>query len=241
MPQAAVPGFLPSRNGFHFPNAFPHAPLVGVSLPWFGQLHIGDAANGVCGGMVFAVRDCFEAGIVPDAETDPPAAGTDRFAYLADRLIDSFELPAGPFGYLELMEPGLPDDPGPLAAFGVHGRPQVMIEDTWPAVRADIDGGHPSPLGLIRVLSTDPRLLGQNHQVLAYRYELDGTQLEIGVYDPNHPGDDGITLALDIANSLGPAPVAYSAGDGPVYCFIRSAYSACSPDPWLPAPVPHGQ
>lgn len=244
MPQAAVPTFLPSANGLHFPNAFPHEPLAGVTLPWFGQVRIGDAANGLCGGMAFTVRDLFEAHISPDAETSPPPAGSPRFEYLVRRLIDSFGLPLGPMRYIQLMEPALPDNPRMLGGFGLHGRPWVMIEEAWPQIRADIDGGHPSPLGLIRVISSDPQMLGLNHQVLAYWYSLDGSKLTIGVYDPNHPDDDTISLSLDTSNPVGPTPVTYSAGDAPVYCFIRSDYTSCSPDPWLPAqpqprPGPH--
>ena len=47
----AVPGFLPSTNGFHFANHFPPGPTLklGVLDPrWVG---IGDAAAGLCGGM----------------------------------------------------------------------------------------------------------------------------------------------------------------------------------------------
>src|SRR5450756_534411 len=57
-----VSGFLPSTSGFHFPNRFPHVPDLKINV--LGQqIAIGDAANGLCGGMVFTARDYFEAGI----------------------------------------------------------------------------------------------------------------------------------------------------------------------------------
>src|SRR2546422_666780 len=60
----------------------------------------------------------------------------------------------------------------------------------WRKVRDAIDRGAPIILGLIREGPTsDPTRAGNNHQVLAvgYRYN-DGTQdMEVLVYDPNHP------------------------------------------------------
>lgn len=235
MEERSVPGFQPSVNGFHFANSFPHEPLLGVSIPGLGPVSIGDAANGICGGMVYTVRDLFEAGCLPGAENDPPASGSVEFEYLVSRLVDSFNLPTGPMRYFELMNPMLPDATGPLGAVGVHGRPWVMIDESWPDVRGDIDAGILSPLGLIRVLSSDPRKLGQNHQVLAYRYAVDGNTITIGVYDPNHPGDDTVTLSFDASNPLAPTAVTYSAADAPVYCFIRSEYAAHDPLPWRAA------
>ncbi|HEX8939200.1 MAG TPA: hypothetical protein VF763_03465 [Candidatus Limnocylindrales bacterium] len=228
-----VPGFLPSVQGFHFPNAFPHEPLAGVSIPGLGPVSIGDAADGLCGGMVFSVLDLLAVATLPPSDTDPPAAGTPQFRYLVRRLVDSFDLPAGPGRYLALMSPLVPDGPSPLAAVGVRSRTQVMVEDAWPAIRADIDHGRPSPLGLVRVVSADPRDLGHDHQVLAYRYTLSGSALAIGVYDPNHPDDDDITIALDTADADAAASVVYSAGDGPVHCFFRTAYTAAIPGPFM--------
>lgn len=229
----SVPGFLPSSHGFHFPNAFPHEPLVGVTIPGLGQVAIGDAADGLCGGMVFASLDLLHVTTPPPPDTEPPAAGTPRFEYLVRRLVDSFDLPVGPTRYQALMSPLLPDAEGPLRVLGIRGRTGIMVEQEWPRVRADIDAGQPSPLGLIRVISADPRDLGQNHQVLAWHYELDGTTLHIGVYDPNHPDDDSVTIAIDTADADAAANVIYTAGDGPVHCFFRTPYAAAVPGPFM--------
>lgn len=60
-----------------------------VSVP------IGDASNGLCGGMAFAVRDYFEAGKPPPDDAEPPSEGG-LFDHIVDRLFDSFDLPLGP-------------------------------------------------------------------------------------------------------------------------------------------------
>jgi hypothetical protein len=50
-----------------------------------------------------------------------------------------------------------------------------MVCDEWPKVRADIDAGHPSPIGLITVKSADPFDLKKDRQVLVGGYDLRGT------------------------------------------------------------------
>jgi hypothetical protein len=108
MTSVRVPGFLPSTRGLHFPNAFPHVPNLEIDLPGGTTLPIGDAANGLCGGMAYMVRDLFEAGLAPPALTRAPGDGP-VFRYVADRLLDSLSLPFGPATYLKLMHPALPD------------------------------------------------------------------------------------------------------------------------------------
>ena len=86
---ARVSGFQPSVNGLHFSNSFPHEPDIVVEVPPFGRIPIGDASNGLCGGMVFTVRDVFETpGMVPLPDANPPAPGTPLFEYLVDRVAD---------------------------------------------------------------------------------------------------------------------------------------------------------
>ena len=65
-----VEGFLPSASGLHFPNSFDHVPLKTVQIPIVrATVTLGDAAHGLCGGMVYTVRDYFES------QQLPPAAG----------------------------------------------------------------------------------------------------------------------------------------------------------------------
>jgi hypothetical protein len=231
MTSVIVPGFLPSTSGFRFSNSWPSVPLfnlqVGpVSVP------IGNASNGLCGGMVFAARDFHEARVMPPPDTVAPASGP-LFDYVVRRLLDSFDLPFGPLRYMELMNPTLPDHDTWL---GPHGRAWITINQEWPVIRGDLDAGFLSPLGLIEIKSFNPGDLGHNHQVLAYGYDLNGSNLTIRVYDPNYHDDDGVTLSLDTSHPAHTTTVTHSRGDT-VYCFFRTGYSFSPPafvEPWHP-------
>jgi hypothetical protein len=221
MASSFVPDFKPSSHGLHFENAFPKAPVVAVSLPGLGERGFGDASGGLCGGMVFAVRDLFEAGLVPPADRDPPPPGSPLFQYLCRRLLDSFNLPQGVLRYYEWMSHRDADD------FFGHGPAARTVSEGWPAVRQELDAGRLAPLGLVTVHSFDPKDLGECHQVLAYGYDLDeaGGGLTVAVYDPNCPDRDDLTLALD-ANQ--PGPITYSAGLA-VRGFFLTSYSPADP------------
>src|SRR5207237_155792 len=100
----AAPGFLPSESAFRFTNSFPHEPVLTVPLPGLGKgIPIGDAAQGLCGGMIFTVRDLFEAGREPPADTTPPPPGSALYKYLVRRLFDSWDLPRGGLRYYQLQ------------------------------------------------------------------------------------------------------------------------------------------
>ena len=154
MPETgSVPNFLPSTAGLHFLNYFPHEPELVVHLPLGKTLPIGDAANGLCGGMAFAVRDYFESHQPVPPDTDPPAADSPLYTFIVRRLFDSFNLPLGLNRYIQLMEPAFPNVS--QTAF-VPSRASVMLTAEWPRIRADLDAGHPVPLGLVKVISHVP-------------------------------------------------------------------------------------
>ena len=243
-----VPGFAPSTSGFHFANSFASVPLFTISV--LGQnIPIGDASNGMCGGMVYAVRDFFQSGVPMWPDTTPPSSGT-LFDYIARRLMDSFDLalppppppppfltPTPPFGpgpatYMWLMDPALPDHETVASDAGLapRGRAWVMIMEEWPKIQADIDNGVLSPLGLIEIKTTDPTMMGKNHQVLAYGYRLNGTDLTIQLYDPNYPNDDTVTMSLSTADPQHTTAVTRSTGET-TWCFFRSFYAFVSPPP----------
>jgi hypothetical protein len=225
MAQVRVPGFLPSTNGLHFLNYYPHEPTLTITLPLGRTLPLGDAANGLCGGMVFTVRDYFEAGRATPTDTQPPAAASPLYQYIVKRLFDSFNLPLGINRYLELMQPAFPDVG---LGLGLPGRASVMVTQEWPHIEQDLDAGHPVPLGLIKVKSERPEDLGQNHQVLAYGYDLDGTQLSICLYDPNYPDRDDVRLQLNIASAQVQVPLTYVPAES-VYCFFHTQYTSAQP------------
>jgi hypothetical protein len=212
----SIANFQPSKSGFHFSNSsFATVPDIHINAPVIGDLGVGNASNGLCGGMVFAVRDYFESKVAVPADTVTPVAG-DLFDYLVMRLFDSFNLDHPSTGlprYMELMDPGMLD----------VSRANVMRTQEWPKVKADIDGGHLSPISLIEIKSLNPADLGQNHQVLVYGYDLKGTKLVLHLYDPNQPGDDNVTLSLDLKISKRATAVTLSGG-GSVYCFFQPVY-----------------
>lgn len=219
-----VLGFLPSTNGLHFSNDFAPEPLFRVGLGR-ATISIGNAADGLCGGMVFAVRDLFEHRLRPPPNRTPPQSGTKLFGYLLGRLLASFNLPVGPLRYWlwQILPAG--------DRFGVRGLAWRAIRGHWPKIQADIDSGRPSALGLVRTRSINPLVLGRNHQVLAYGYDLDegGDGLVIHVYDPNHPDDDHCAFSLSVADPTRATPIDYVGGELPVRGFFRTRFRPKDP------------
>src|SRR6266480_84709 len=128
--------FVPSQDGFAFTNAWPSEPAVVLPTP-FGKINIGNAAAGLCGGMVFAALDYWYRGIPPLAAR--PAPGEPLYRYFVRRLVDSWHLPAGVAQYYQWMN--LPDGD---SGFDVLGRRVVTdrglawrtIETQWPQITA---------------------------------------------------------------------------------------------------------
>ncbi len=154
--------FLPSRDGLRFSNAWPPGPAVSVRTP-LGRVGIGNAARGLCGGMVFAALDYWRAG-----RTHPPArpGPDDRlFRFIVRRLIDSWHVPWGVLRYYRWMR--TPDQ---------DLLRQRTVAAMWPQVKHSIDTGRPAPLGVVTVASANPLLIGHNHQVLCYGYQTEGSR-----------------------------------------------------------------
>lgn len=237
-----VTGFLPSMNGFHFSNSFAHAPDIQISI--LGQnIAIGDAANGLCGGMAFAARDFFQAAQRPPARTDSPNSGV-LFDFLVRRLFDSFEIPVGPARYIGLMSPDLPDHETLMSEIGFapHGRAWVTIVEEWPKIRAGIDAGMPMPMALILIKDRNVFNMGHNHQVLAYGYDIDGSDLSILIYDPNCPDDNNVRINLNIGNPRQTTEMWQTAGlmnerKHQVFAFFAQGYAFVMP-PAIPNPDP---
>ena len=233
-----VPGFSPAACGLRFVNSFPHEPDREVDLPPpFGKIKIGAAATGLCGGMGFTVADLFAAGSPPPEDPDAPDAGTERFDYLVDRQIDSLDSGRLPLRFYSLMSPLRPEREGPVAGID-DSRTYVMVHLEWPKIKADLDQGHLVMIGLVKVVSADPRDLNHNHQVIAYGYDLDGSDLRLLILDPNVPRRE-IALRLDISDARGETTVTYGTTDTPqsfsdtsVVCFFQYRYASRDPAPW---------
>jgi len=227
MSRAAVPGFLPSLHGFHFANRWPAGPTVTFGPFDPRILGIGDAAAGLCGGMVTTARDLFEAGIAPPADTDPPANGSPRFRAIVRRQVESLDWLRVPLRFYDLQA-ARPDPPTGWSVALRRLPPRVIaVRDEWPRIRADIDAGRLPAVGLVRVAGSSPRALAINHQVLAWGYEEEAGSVRIRIYDPNHPGDDAVELRAAVA----PAPGAPAeAGLGPLRPdLVRLAQSTGEP------------
>jgi hypothetical protein len=220
--------FLPSRHGFAFPNSWPSQPGLLLPIPRGHSLGIGNAARGLCGGMVFAALDYWHAQSEPPAAQ--PAAGSPLYQFIVRRLIDSWHIPSGVLRYYNWMS--LPDGDvrvarPPRVRRGVSWR---TIDGNWPRVRASIDAGQPAALGVVTVASRWPGALGHNHQVLAYGYEASGNEVSIAVYDPNSGPDDGVRIAFSTAAPGRPTKFAHNIGIGrPVRGFFLTGYSAATP------------
>lgn len=216
-----VQGFAPSASGFRFPNSFPPGPVLAVGVGG-RRLGVGNAAKGLCGGMVFAARDLFEDGIAPPPATEPPAGGSPLFRYVVRRLFHSFDLPVGPARYMAWMV--LPAGDG---RHGLRGIASRSVRREWPRIKRDLDRGVLSPVGLVRLRSFNPLELGRNHQVLAYGYDLDegSGRVAIRVYDPNHPGMDNLALSFPLKPRAG-WQVGYVEGELPVRGFFRTRFQS---------------
>jgi hypothetical protein len=181
----AVPRFLPSAQGLHFANSYAHGPTVtfGPLDPrWVG---IGDAANGLCGGMSFYVRAKYKAGLPVPADTDVPANGSPLFKTIVRLQVQSLDLLRTPLHFWL------------AAALGPDRLARRSREVEWPRIRADIDAGRLSMVGLVRATGWNPFTLTQNHQVAAWAYEIDGDTIRLRLYEPNWPNRDDVTVTIE--------------------------------------------
>ena len=214
-----VPGFLPSRSGFRFGNSFPPY-TYHATINILGQtISIGDAANGLCGGMVYSARDYHQTGKGIPSNTRAPLTGV-LFDHIVKRLYDSFALPFGWTRYLFFMDPARPSSECL----------RITINEEWPRIRADIDAGALSPIGLVTVRTSDLLRIGLNHQVLVYGYTLNGTRCRLRIYDPNCPGCDDVFL--DFETTVAAPNMNYSqtlGGDGRIHAFFQHPYTFVTP------------
>lgn len=200
----AVPGFLPSIHGFAFSNTWPRTPARRWNLGLI-EIGIGNASLGLCGGMVFAARDRFERGDGSPASlvgAVAPEPFTPLFDEIVDRQFASFgKLWSVPLRFWIAS-----------ALASQERRVRASVRSAWPSIRADIDAGRLAMIGLVRQAHWNPIAIGMGHQVLGYRYEATGERVAIGVYDPNHPGDDNVDLVLERSTD-GRVSLAQSTGE----------------------------
>ena len=227
--QSVRTGFDPRRHGFHFSNTAAEMRVRWtVPIPGRGATVIEAPSGGMCGGFVFAARDIYDAGREAPRVRAAPNSGV-IYDYLLIRLAESFGGMNGVARYLALMNPSLPNHETTASRMGItpHGRAWIMINEEWPRIRAELDGGHPATMALVHAVSFDPFALGNNHQVLATGYDLDPTELTLHVYDPNSPDED-TTMRLDIRDPEHTTVVRWG-GVSKIWCFFKSDWSFRDP------------
>jgi hypothetical protein len=204
--------FRPSRHGFAFANSWPSAPAISIRTP-AGRIGVGNAALGLCGGMVFAALDYWYAGRVPPPSQ--PAPGAPLYRFIVRRLLQSWRLPGGVVRYYL----GMLATDSKLAS--------RTISRQWPAVKALLDSGQPATLGVVTMASANPLRLGHNHQVLAYSYHQADAAVTLQVYDPNSGPDDCVAVGFSTVRA---GPFAHNiAVSWPVRGFFLTSYSPAKP------------
>jgi len=222
MDTKTVPGFLPSTGGFHFANAWPHGPTVR-----FGPLDpriigVGDAADGLCGGMVYTAADLFAAGVAVPLDREPFANGSPRFNAIVRRQVESLDWLRVPIRYWLRSTLG--------GSFG-GDRARATLENEWPRAKAELDARRVVQIGLIRVASWNPWQLTMNHQVMAWGYAEDGRGVTLNLYDPNWPDRDDVTITIHLDPALRPSGLSQSTGE-PLLGWFVLPYSPADPRAW---------
>ena len=185
MPEShAIAGFLPSTHGLHFANDWPPGPTLRLGPLDPRRIGIGDASAGLCGGMCFFTRRRFEAGQSVPALTTPPANGSELFRSIVREQVRSLRIGIVPMRFWR------------MSAMSAGERAARARDREWPRIRASLDSGRLTTIGLVRKTGRNPFKLVGNHQVLAYGYEVDGTSVRIRIYDPNHPNRDDVTVPI---------------------------------------------
>jgi len=181
----AIPGFLPSTNGFHFANRFAPGPTVKIGPLDPRLVGIGDASAGLCGGMAWYVRERFAEGRPIPPSTEAPVNGSPLFRAIVRRQVRSLRWFLTPLRFWWA---------------GVIG-PKRALRSTrygvWPGIRRSIDDGRLSVVGLVRHRGASPWAMTDSHQVLVFAYEAADTGVALRIYDPNWPDRDHVTLTLD--------------------------------------------
>jgi hypothetical protein len=214
------------------PFLVPVASTAAAAYLAFGPLPI----YGLCGGLAYAALDYWHAKVpLPrgsDRNDEPMrfTAGGPVRDLLWSRLLDSLGSGGVLSRTLEWMLrlhvlPGLTGGARWLRA---------QTEQEWTRLKSHLDNGEPWPIALVgRTLS-----IWDQHQVLAYGYEIAGGNINLLVYDSNAPHPEGtmedtvLTLEFRPTNALISGP-SLTSGIGEVEGFFCSNYRQRAADPTL--------
>ncbi|CAN5604074.1 hypothetical protein BH20CHL7_BH20CHL7_15870 [soil metagenome] len=184
--EAVVQGFVPSVNGLHFSNRWDPGPTVRLGVFDPRLIGVGDAKDGLCGGMCWYVRERFETGQPIPADRVAPANGGPLFRSIVRRQILSLRWLTVPWRFWR------------AARMLVEALARRSLELEWPRIRATLDAGRLATIGLIRHHGWSPFELSRDHQVLAWGYSTDpgSGSITLRLYDPNWPDRDDVTITL---------------------------------------------
>lgn len=187
--EIVVQGFVPSEHGLHFANRWPPGPTIRFGVLDPRRLGIGDAKDGLCGGMCWYVRERFERGLAVPPDRAPPENGSPLFRAIVRGQILSLRWLTVPWRFWRAAS-------RPPATLG-----RATLAGEWPRIRAELDAGRLAMVGLVRHHGWSPFQLSRDHQVLAYGYVEDPASgsTTFRVYDPNHPDRDDVTVTLSTA------------------------------------------
>ncbi len=190
MRATSLPGFQPSRHGFQFANRWPAGPVFQFHAGYL-RAGIGEAADGLCGGMCFAAADRFLRGEPIPPGSDAPEPASALFHEIARRQLDSLDhLAVAPIRFWS------------AAAMLATGRWTAARQAAeWRRLCRDIDLGRPAMAGLVRSAGVNPLRLTTDHQVLGFAYEATAENGRLRIYDPNHPGADDVEIRIRRASA----------------------------------------
>lgn len=178
--------FRPSRDGWRFGNDWPEGAAVIVAGRALGRVH-----GGLCGGMAATAGRAWVFGRPLPSLTRGPTQGPVA-AQLWWAQVRSLDLPLGLARWFALQLP-------PAGA----ARRGSTLAGALPDVRHRLARGAPVTLGLLRAVSWSPGAMTAHHVVLVYRARvqpgapgLPADAVELSVYDPNFPRDDGVRLLV---------------------------------------------
>lgn len=192
-------GFLPSRDGFKFRNAFKGSPLPAAlrnaeSGP-LGMVRSGISDGlpkeyGLCGGMSLAAADFYLSRSALPTDPKAPTQGGDLYEYLYQRQADSM----GSLGVMVMKFWRWMDLPDRSAAGeSTYG----LSAQELPALVKRLKARQLVPLGLVYSSREAGGKLWENHQVLAYGLaEKEAGVFEFKIYDPNFPKDDACIVRV---------------------------------------------
>jgi hypothetical protein len=116
--------------------------------------------------------------------TTPPANGSELFRTIVREQVRSLRVGVVPTRFWQ------------MSAMSAGKRAARTRDREWPRIRAALDDGRLTTIGLVRKSGRNPFKLVGNHQVLAYGYDVDDAGIRIRIYDPNHPNRDNVTVPI---------------------------------------------